>query len=61
MTNGIPKDGIFYPILTQIMDSFPCPPLNIAFLIFKKDPEVSDNAGIQPNVVTSLEDNSNVT
>ena len=28
----IPKDGVFYPILTQIMDSFSCSPLNSAFL-----------------------------
>ena len=28
MPNGVPRDGFFYPILTQIMDSFSCSPLN---------------------------------
>ena len=28
----IPIDGLFYPILTRIMDSFPCSPLHTSFL-----------------------------
>ena len=28
----ITKDGFFYPILTQLMDSFPFEPFNTAFL-----------------------------
>ena len=32
MTNSSHEGWIFYPILTQIMDSFSCTPLNTAFL-----------------------------
>ena len=31
MKNGDPQGDIFYPILTQIMDSFSCSPLNTSF------------------------------
>ena len=31
MTNGYHTDGLFYPILTQIMDYFSCSPLNTSF------------------------------
>ena len=27
----IPRDGVFYPSLTQILDSFSCAPLSTAF------------------------------
>ena len=32
-TNGDPEGQIFYPILTQIMDSFYCSPLNTSYYI----------------------------
>ena len=32
MTNGDPEGRIFYPILTRIIDSFSCSPLNTTFL-----------------------------
>ena len=31
----IMRDGFFYPILTQIMDSFSCSPLHTSFLLKK--------------------------
>ena len=35
MTNGDHERQIFYPILTQIMDSFSCSPLNTSFYFGK--------------------------
>ena len=43
MANGDPEYRFFYPILTKIMDSFSCSPLNFTFY-FKKAPKVPDNA-----------------
>ena len=34
MTNGDPRDGLFYPALTQIMDSFSCSP-QFLYIYFK--------------------------
>ena len=50
MPKGAPQVGLFYPTLTQVMDSFSCSPLNTAFKIFKifkkRLPEVSEYAEI---------------
>ena len=35
MTNGDREGRIFYPILTRIMNSYSCSPLNISFYIVK--------------------------
>ena len=46
------RDRFFYPILTKIIDSFSCPPLNAAFLYFKKRfPEVHEQAEISYNMM----------
>ena len=34
MTNGIPRDGFFYPTLTRIMDSFSYSPLFLCIYLF---------------------------
>ena len=47
MPNGDKEERIFYPTITQIIDSFSCSPLNrpTAFLYFlKKAPEVPEYA-----------------
>ena len=36
MTNGDPEGRVFYPILTQIVDSFSCSPLCTTFYIEKR-------------------------
>ena len=48
MRNGDCEGHIFYPILTQIMDSFSCSLLNItAFYVLKKLKEVPEYAEMQ--------------
>ena len=60
MTNGDPRDGLFYPSLTQIMDSFSCSPLFsfiylfINLFISNKLPEVPDYAKIQFHMMMLL-------
>ena len=43
----IKTDGFFYPILTQIMDSFSCSPLNTTASYFKKAPRVPECADMR--------------
>ena len=48
MANGDHEGRIFYPIFTNIMDSFSCSPLNAYFILekhdkdFKKNPEYAE-------------------
>ena len=57
----IPRDRFFYPSFTQIMDSFSCSPLNTAFYIEKRLPEVPKYAERQNDMITSLDHINNVT
>ena len=38
-----PRDGLFYPILTQIIDSFSCSPLNTSFYIWQHEKRLPEN------------------
>ena len=50
----IPRDGFFYSTLTQIKDSFSCSPLNTAFYVLKRLPEVPEYAEIRHDITTSM-------
>ena len=56
VTNGELKGPIFYPTLTQIMDSFSCSPLNFTF--FFKLSKVSDYTEMSHKVMVPLQDNN---
>ena len=47
----IARDRFFYPILTQMMDSFSGWPLNIIFLCLKMPPEVPEYAEMRHNMI----------
>ena len=51
----IVRDEFFYPILTQIIDTFSCSTLNTAFIYLKKKlPEVPEYAKMLHNMMKSL-------
>ena len=47
MTKVIVRDGFFYPIFTQVIDSFSCSPLNTIFVYLKQLPEVLEYSEMQ--------------
>ena len=51
MTNDVPRDGLFFPILTRIMDSFSCSPL-FFYLFQNKLTEVPEYPKMQFHMMT---------
>ena len=58
MPNGDPRDGVFYHILTRIMNPFSCPQLNTAIYVLKRLPEVPEYAEMRHDMMTSLNDHA---